>query len=176
MKVLCSQAFASPHLWELSHRRSLRWRLHLRHHGVCPGSWLPKDSRRRWSGPKLLILCTFMGCSSEDRMKCGRNSTTEKSGVSEPCSPQARDNAGNQGHGLGRRGEALLGGVVNSSALLWHLRVHFRLVPYCAEVSTGEKCLGRGLDSLIRECQMETVARQCPRCPDETGLTAGQCL
>src|SRR5215208_380859 len=61
MKVLCSQAFASPHLWELSHRRSLRWRLHLRHHGVCPGSWLPKDSRRRWSGPKLLIFMYFHG-------------------------------------------------------------------------------------------------------------------
>ena len=42
VKVLCSQVFASPHLWGLSPLRSLNRRLHLRHHSMCPGAWLPK--------------------------------------------------------------------------------------------------------------------------------------
>jgi hypothetical protein len=55
-------------------------------------------------------------------------------------------------------------------------RVYFGLVPYCAEVSAGEKCLGRGFCPLLRERQMETVAWQRRRCPDETGCAARQCL
>jgi len=61
VKVLYSQAFASPHLWGLSHLRSLRRRLHARHHGVCPDSWLPKEGRRRWHSQKLLIFMRFHG-------------------------------------------------------------------------------------------------------------------
>src|SRR5678815_5879257 len=59
VKVLCSQAVASPHLWGLSPLRPRRRRLPPRHHGVCLGSWLTWDNRRRWRGQKPLIFMRF---------------------------------------------------------------------------------------------------------------------
>src|SRR5678816_3536171 len=59
VKVLCSQAVVSPHLWGLSPLRPRRRRLPPRHHGVCLGSWLTRDNRRRWRGQKPLIFMRF---------------------------------------------------------------------------------------------------------------------
>jgi hypothetical protein len=42
MKVLCSQEVVSAYRCGSYPGRALRRRLHLRHHGICPGSWLPK--------------------------------------------------------------------------------------------------------------------------------------
>src|SRR4029434_273734 len=47
MKVLCFQEVVSPHIWGSSAIRSLGRRLHPRHQGVCPGSWLHKGGQER---------------------------------------------------------------------------------------------------------------------------------
>src|SRR5262245_25061918 len=80
MKVLCSQGFVSPHLCGSSPIRSLERRLHPRHHGVCPGSWLHKGGQERIVGSKVIdFYALSWGYSSEASMKFGRNGTTEKS-------------------------------------------------------------------------------------------------
>src|SRR5882724_2266274 len=86
MKVLCSQEVVSPHLWGPSYVRPLRRRLHLRQHGVRPGSWLHRGyhAEIRWL-KAFDFLCVFMGCSSEASMKFGRKSTTEKSDINHPA-------------------------------------------------------------------------------------------
>src|SRR4029453_11192724 len=54
MKILYFQEFVSLHLWGLSPIRSLGRRLHPRHHGVCPGSWLHKGEREEMAWSKAI--------------------------------------------------------------------------------------------------------------------------
>ena len=59
-------------------------------------------------------------------------------------------------------------------ATLQHARMHFVLVLYFSEFSEPEKDLGRSTGKVPGECKIPTVAWQRARCPNETGLTAGQ--
>jgi hypothetical protein len=53
------QQFANLYLCGSSHVRSLRRRLHLRHHSMCPDAWLSKGYQVGIVGQKLLIFMHF---------------------------------------------------------------------------------------------------------------------
>ena len=59
MKVLCSQEVVRPHLWKLSHVRSLERRLYLKHQGMCLGACLHKGYQGEIAGSKAIDFYAF---------------------------------------------------------------------------------------------------------------------